>query len=56
MASDLSTLIATKIDITFIVGEVVKDFTEGAGLYVCIAGFLIILTLVRRPGVKEVRR
>lgn len=56
MASDINTLIAAKIDVTFIVGEVVKDFTEGAGLYVCIAGLLMILTLIRRPAVKEVRR
>lgn len=47
---------SAKIDITFLAGEILRDFIEGAGLYVSIAGFLMILAILRRPPAREVRR
>lgn len=41
-----------KIDIGFLVGEIIKDFAEGAGLYVCIAGVLLVYALLRRPSAR----
>lgn len=50
--SEVEELLMAKIDIGFLVGEIIKDFAEGAGLYVCIAGVLLVYALLRRPSAR----
>ena len=41
---------------TYIIGEIVKDFVEGLGWMVAGMGVLIVWLLGRRGGGKEVRK
>lgn len=45
-----------KIKISHIIGETIKNFAEGAGIYVSAVGLLMIWNLARKPTPREVRK
>ena len=48
--------ILERVRIAEIAGEILKNFIEGAGIYVCIFGLLMIWTLARKESTKQIRK
>jgi len=40
----------------YIAGQIIKDFTEGAGIYVCIGGLVLIWIFSKVMPVKEIKK
>lgn len=45
-----------RINSALIAGEIVRAFVEGAGLYVCVGGLVMVWMLLRRQAPKEIRK
>lgn len=46
----------SKLKSTYVLGEIIKDFVEGAGLYVCIGFLALFWIITQRNAQREVTK